>query len=134
MYRIMYMSSATRTISDEELEELLRKAKIKNKQRDLTGLLIVKGRTFLQCLEGEKEKVLKVYNKILEDERHENVIELIEEDTETRLFPTWEMGYRNLKSLDDIKSKKIKEILSVKDLDIKKEDIAEIIENFVSFN
>ena len=134
MYRIMYMSSATRTISDEELEELLRKAKIKNKQRDLTGLLIVKGRTFLQCLEGEKEKVLKVYNKILEDERHENVIELIEEDTETRLFPTWEMGYRNLKSLDDIKSKKIKEILSVKDLNIKKEDIAEIIENFVSFN
>lgn len=134
MYRIMYMSSATRTISDEELEELLRKAKIKNKQRDLTGLLIVKGRTFLQCLEGEKEKVLKVYNRILEDERHENVIELIEEDTETRLFPTWEMGYRNLKSLDDIKSKKIKEILSVKDLDIKKEDIAEIIENFVSFN
>lgn len=134
MYRIMYMSSATRTISDEELEELLRKAKIKNKQRDLTGLLIVKGRTFLQCLEGEKEKVLKVYNKILEDERHENVIELIEEDTETRLFPTWEMGYRNLKSLDDIKSKKIKEILSVKDLNIKKEDVAEIIENFVSFN
>lgn len=134
MYRIMYMSSATRTISDEELEELLRKAKIKNKQEDLTGLLIVKGRTFLQCLEGEKEKVLKVYNRILEDERHENVIELIEEDTETRLFPTWKMGYRNLKSLDDIKSKKIKEILSVKDLDIKKEDIAEIIENFVSFN
>ena len=134
MYRIMYMSSATRTISDEELEELLRKAKIKNKQRDLTGLLIVKGRTFLQCLEGEKEKVLKVYNRILEDERHENVIELIEEDTETRLFPTWEMGYRNLKSLDDIKSKKIKEILSVKDLNIKKEDVAEIIENFVSFN
>lgn len=134
MYRIMYMSTATRNIPDEELEELLTKARIKNKERELTGLLIVKGRVFLQCLEGEKENVLEIYNTILKDERHENVIDLTEEDIKTRLFPSWQMGYRNLKSLEDIKSKKLKEILSVDDLNIKKEDISEIIENFISFN
>ena len=50
------------------------------------------------------------------------------------LLSSWQMGYRNLKSLEDIKSKKLKEILSVDDLNIKKEDISEIIENFISFN
>ncbi len=132
MFRIMYMSTSTRNIPDEELEELLEIANNNNKDKELTGLLIVKGRTFLQCLEGKKEDVLELYNKILKDERHANVIDLIEEDEEGRLFPDWSMGYRNLKSLDDIKSKKIKKILDVKELNIKKEEISEIIEEFVS--
>ncbi|APW64898.1 hypothetical protein LPB137_03085 [Poseidonibacter parvus] len=134
MYRIMYMSTATRNILDDELEEILEKARINNHEKELTGLLIVKGRTFLQCLEGEKHNVLEVYNKILKDDRHENIIDLVDENDATRLFPNWDMGYKNLKSLNDIKSEKIREILSVDQLDIKKDEIAEIIEDFVSFN
>lgn len=134
MYRVMYMSTATRHISDEELESILEVSRVNNKKRNLTGLLIVKGRTFLQCLEGEKGNIVEVYEKILKDDRHDNIIDLIEEDSEDRLFPNWEMGYKNLKNLNDIKSPRIKEIIDFDEPNINREDIAEIIKEFVSFN
>ena len=133
MYRVMYMSTATRYISDEELEQLLEISRKNNEQKGLTGLLIVKGRTFLQCLEGERSDVLEIYSKILNDERHTNIIDLIEEDMPNRLFPDWTMGYKNLKNMDDIKSEKLKKISDINELDIQKEDISEIIEEFISF-
>ena len=134
MYRVMYMSRATRYICDEELEELLETSRRNNKQRNLTGLLIVKGRTFLQCLEGEKNDIEEIYNKILIDDRHTDIIDLIDEDTNKRLFPNWSMAYRNLKNTEDIKSEKLKQISDLKELNIEKEDIVEIIEEFIAFH
>ena len=134
MNRVMYMSTATRFMPDSELEELLETSRKNNKERSLTGLLIVKGRTFLQCLEGDKKDVEEVYEKISKDDRHMNIIDLIEEDIQTRMFPNWEMGYKNLKTLDDIKSEKIRKISSIDDFNIKKEDIAEIIHEFITFD
>lgn len=134
MYRIIYTSRATRPISDLELEELLEVARKKNKQKNLTGLFIVKGRIFFQCIEGEKENVEQVYEKILADDRHSDIIELFEEDCASRLFPNWTMGYQNLKTFDDIKSEKFKKISSVDELNLKKDEIVEIIEEFINFH
>ena len=134
MYRVMYMSSARRFISDSELEEILETSRKNNKEKDLTGLLIVKGATFLQCLEGEKKDVEEVYEKICKDDRHHNIIELIEENITSRLFPNWEMGYKNLKTLDNIKSEKIREISNIDNFIIEKEDISEIIQEFISYD
>ena len=133
MYRIMYMSRATRYISDKELEELLEVSRNNNQKKALTGLLIVKGRTFLQCLEGNKNDVEEIYSKILNDDRHTGIIDLIEENISHRIFPNWTMAYKNLKTLDDIKSEKLRKISDVGELNISKEDIAEIIEEFISF-
>ena len=44
MYRIMYLSRAVVKFSNEELEELLLKARQNNSKRNVTGLLILKGR------------------------------------------------------------------------------------------
>ena len=134
MFRLMYMSTGTRHIPDEELEEILEISRVNNSKKEVTGLLLVKGRTFLQCLEGEEIAVLEVYHKIVKDDRHTDIIDLMEEDIQVRLFPDWSMGYRNLKSLDDIKSKKIKEILDFDQLNLAKEDISEIIKEFVVSN
>tara|TARA_B100001063_G_scaffold245731_1_gene282277 strand:+ start:2526 stop:2912 length:387 start_codon:yes stop_codon:yes gene_type:complete len=128
------MSTATRVIPDSELEELLETSRKNNKEKNLTGLLIVKGRTFLQCLEGEKKDVEEIFNKILKDDRHTSIIDLIEEDISSRMFPTWDMGYKNLKIVDDIKSEKIRKISSIDDFDIKKEDIAEVIQEFIAYD
>lgn len=133
MYRVMYMSTATRYMSDLELEELLEVSRKNNIKKNLTGLLIVKGRTFLQCLEGEEKDILEIYEKILKDDRHTDIIDLVTEDIDKRLFPQWTMGYRNLKSLEDIKSEKIKKILDFDELHLEKEDISDIIKEFVTF-
>lgn len=93
MFRLMYMSTAVYDFSNQELEELLEKSRKNNKEKDISGLLIVKGRTFIQCLEGGKESVLSIYEKIEKDERHRDLIELIEENATERYFPNWDMGY-----------------------------------------
>ena len=61
MFRLMYMSTANKDFSTNELESLLKNAKKSNENKNITGLLVVKGRTFLQCLEGEKSDVLNLF-------------------------------------------------------------------------
>ncbi|TLP36977.1 BLUF domain-containing protein [Arcobacter arenosus] len=134
MYRILYTSSATKNLDDKELEEILEKSRINNQKKDVTGLLIVKGRTFLQCLEGEKDDVLSIYEKISNDERHTNIIDLFEEDIDERLFPQWSMGYKNIKHLSDIKSEKLKSFNTTEEFEESKDDILDIFKEFIEAN
>jgi len=107
MYRLMYLSTATVKFTDEEIEKLLEIAQKNNKEKDVTGLLIIKGRSFLQCLEGSKENVLFIYNKIAQDKRHTDIIQVFEDQDDDRYFPTWSMGFKNISHLDTINSKKL---------------------------
>ncbi len=134
MYRILYTSSATKIFEDKELEEILEKSRINNQKKEVTGLLIVKGRTFLQCLEGEKDDVLSIYEKISNDERHTNIIDLAEEDIDERLFPKWSMGYRNVKHLSDFKSEKLKSFNTTEEFEESKDDILDIFKEFIEAN
>lgn len=117
MYRIIYLSTSTIKFTDKELEELLDLARKNNQEKNVTGLLMLKGRSFLQCLEGTKEDVLSIYEKIEEDERHENIIQVIEEEDDKRYFPNWSMGYKNFTHLDNINSKKLKDFSKIEHLD-----------------
>lgn len=131
MFRLMYMSTAVYDFSNQELEELLEKSRKNNKEKNISGLLIVKGRTFIQCLEGEKNSVLSIYNKIEKDERHKDLIELIEENTTERYFPNWDMGYKNIKNLTNIESNKLKNF-DFENLDsFPKEDIPQLFKRFI---
>lgn len=134
MIRVMYTSSSTKDLSDKELEEILEKSRKNNSAKNVTGLLIVKGRTFLQCLEGEEDDVSYIYNKIQEDDRHTNIIDLMDEDIEERLFPEWSMGYKNIKYLTNFKSDKIKDFKDSEEFESSKEDILEVFKEFISSN
>lgn len=133
MIRVMYTSSSIKDLSDQELEDILEKSRINNSAKKVTGLLIVKGRTFLQCLEGEEADVSYIYNKILNDDRHTNIIDLVDENIEKRLFPEWSMGYKN-KYLTDYKSDKIKDFKDSEEFESSKEDILEVFKEFISSN
>ncbi len=131
MYRIMYMSTATKDFEGVELEKLLINAKKSNELINVTGLLVVKGRTFLQCLEGSKADVLSVYSRIKDDPRHKDIIELVEEDAHQRYFPDWAMGFKNIRNLTDIKSKKLIDFSLKDDNTFSTDDISQIFEEFV---
>ena len=135
MYRIMYLSTATVPFSDNELEELLEKARKNNIEKGVTGLLIIKGRTFLQCLEGEKSNVDEIFEKISKDERHDSIIELIEEDEGERYFPDWSMGYKNINHLEDVKSQKLTNYSDPSNTHkFSSDDISEIFKEFVEIS
>lgn len=132
MYRIMYLSTALVKFSDNELEELLVVARKNNSSKNVTGLLILKGRTFLQCLEGNKEDVLEIFEKIKKDERHDSIIELIEENEEKRYFPNWYMGYKNINHLNAVQSQKLIDFSEKKNINkFSNDDISEVFKEFI---
>ncbi len=132
MYRIMYLSNATVDFTDEDLEKLLEKSRINNSKKSITGLLIKKGRSFLQCLEGSRDDVLELFEKIKGDERHNNIIELIEDDEQGRYFPNWSMGYKTINHLDEVKSQKLLDFSKHENIELtSKGDIADIFKEFI---
>lgn len=132
MYRLMYLSTATVRFSDEELEELLNIARVKNKAKGVTGLLIMKGRSFLQCLEGEEKDVLEIFETISKDKRHDSIIEVIEENEGGRYFPDWSMGYKNINHLDAVRSEKLKDFSEKTNTEsFCESDISDIFKEFI---
>jgi hypothetical protein len=95
--RIHYISSFVKDMSDSEIVELASQAEKKNKENDITGVLMVKGGLFFQIIEGPEENIDKLFKDILKDPRHEKIITLgIQVGDLKRLFPNWHMKEFNL--------------------------------------
>jgi hypothetical protein len=82
-------------MSPEALTELLRQARSYNQDHRLTGLLLYAAGTkeFVQVLEGPRDEVAHIYQKIAQDERHKHAFVLHEAVTAGRMFPDWRMGF-----------------------------------------
>jgi len=96
MIQLAYLSSTRTLLSAEELADLLVVSRRNNLQRDITGLLLYKGRNVLQVLEGERDDVLRLFQTIEKDERHFGVIRLYEKQIVEREFSRWTMAFQDL--------------------------------------
>jgi hypothetical protein len=97
----VYVSSATRLMTQPELTELLRQARQNNARDQITGMLLYKDGNFMQAFEGEEEKVTRLHDKILTDPRHRNIITLLRESLEERRFGIWSMAFQNVDLLGE---------------------------------
>lgn len=100
MITLIYGSSATHEMTETQLLDLLNTAKSNNEEVGITGMLLYKGGNFLQVLEGEKEAVESLYNKIRKDPRHKSVMTIFVRPLKERVFGDWKMGFANLDTLD----------------------------------
>lgn len=95
-YYIIYVSSAVKNFTDDELLELLEISRMNNEKKDLTGMLLYKDGNFLQILEGEENNVKELYSKLEKDNRHNGLIIMLDGYEEERQFSDWRMGFKNL--------------------------------------
>ena len=93
-YQIVYYSTATRDFTEQDLIELLKVANQYNNQCGITGCLVYAGGKFIQLLEGERQAVLELFEKIKRDPRHINVTTTIEMAVNQKLFPDWGMAFK----------------------------------------
>lgn len=93
IYQLTYKSKAVYNISKEDLKNILKTADLQNAQLNITGCLLFYNDYFAQILEGNKEDVLAIYDKIVQDLRHEDVELLWEGETDRRNFPQWNMSF-----------------------------------------
>ena len=92
-YYLIYVSSSVGLMDSEGLYSLLEQSREKNQALGITGMLLYKEGNFIQLIEGEKAKVIELFNTIKMDDRHKNVIALIERSSKKRIFPDWSMGF-----------------------------------------
>jgi hypothetical protein len=96
MYTLVYVSTAVRKFTPEELKTLLTQCRRDNTAQDISGMLLYKDGNIIQLLEGEKELVTRLYHKIERDPRHRGSLVLLQSDTEQRSFEDWSMAFRDL--------------------------------------
>jgi len=104
MKRITYISRIAHPLSIKEIETIGIVSGHKNKQVNITGLLVYFEKLFFQIIEGDDKEVDRIYVKIGKDPRHNDILRLkTEYEIKERLFPTWSMNTINLdNNVDDL--------------------------------
>ncbi|KQS27830.1 BLUF domain-containing protein [Dyadobacter sp. Leaf189] len=105
IHSIVYLSSA-KTLADEpELGAILEQSRKNNASLDITGALLYCNGSIIQVLEGPKDTVTPLFDKIKNDARHTQVITLFQGEVNARSFEKWSMGYitTNTRNMDELK-------------------------------
>lgn len=93
---IVYVSAATRKMTDAELLALLKQAREVNASHGVTGLLLYNDGNFMQLLQGPAADVRNIYSAIESDARHHMVIPIVDETGLPREFADWSMAWGQL--------------------------------------
>ncbi len=93
MFQIIYSSAATVDFPAADLRALLAVARQNNRSLDVTGMLVYQAGSFLQVLEGDRDTVLGLFEKIEKDPRHNDVRILLRAEIAAREFADWNMGF-----------------------------------------
>ena len=93
MYRLVYVSTAREGLGTADIGRILDVSQSNNHERYLTGFLAHNGKHFMQALEGDYDEVREIFDRILADDRHQGVVQILGETIHERAFPEWAMNY-----------------------------------------
>lgn len=96
MFQIIYVSSATSQMSENDLIDLLSQCRTRNQAMGISGVLLYSEGNFIQVIEGTEDKLNAVYQRILEDERHTGSIIISKKKITERTFCEWSMGFKTV--------------------------------------
>ena len=97
---IIYRSHLSDDVSELILEGLAGKANKVNNAFDVTGILLFNGTHFFQLLEGPEDAVNTIYQRICQDTRHHNLVELLRDYAPSRRFGNAGMELFDLREYD----------------------------------
>lgn len=92
VYQLIYQSACRPDTTTYHLRDIARESSQRNRERDITGVMLVQGTTVLQVLEGPEDAVIALYERIRCDTRHVGCTVLFERHCDVRAFSNWRMG------------------------------------------
>jgi hypothetical protein len=98
MIHIVYMSRAVRPLTDLDLQDLLNQCRRDNTLHDVTGVLFYSHGNIAQLIEGEREVLEPLFEKISRDGRHSHVTKLVDKPITERSFSGWSMAFHPLEA------------------------------------
>ena len=96
LHFLIYVSRAAQSMSGSALEALLKDPRIFNLSNGITGCLLYQDGYFMQMLEGKREVLFALMEKIKCDPRHHDVTIVIEGQARNRVFMDWSMALSDL--------------------------------------
>jgi FAD-dependent sensor of blue light len=93
LQQVVYISAATKVFEADDLERLLAKARRRNEQSGVTGVLLYDNDSFLQVLEGAPADLERTLARIRRDPRHTGFTVVQDQRIERRDFGDWSMAY-----------------------------------------
>jgi hypothetical protein len=102
LVRLLYASRAADSVNADALAAIVKRSKEHNPRVGVTGVLCfcTNAHVFLQVLEGGRDAVSALYNRIAQDPRHRDVALLSYEEIGERNFASWSMGQVNMSKLN----------------------------------
>lgn len=104
LFYIIYVSRASKDITETQLKEILAVSRRNNREIGVTGFLIYQEGYFMQMLEGRQELIESLMERISQDQRHEKPTIVLRGKTKRRLFTEWSMGFWNMSTPVDNES------------------------------
>jgi hypothetical protein len=102
LVQLLYASRAAESVNTDALAAIFKHSKEHNPKVGVTGVLCfcTNAHVFLQVLEGGRDAVSALYNRIAQDPRHRDVALLSYEEIGERSFSSWSMGQVNMSRLN----------------------------------
>lgn len=102
LIQVIYTSSATRAMRDEDLRAILDTSVRQNAGDEVTGLLLYANGRFMQVVEGPSASIDALMARLERDPRHHTITVLSRTEVTQREFARWSMGFRQLAPHDFI--------------------------------
>lgn len=96
LHRVLYVATARKPLSRDELATLLEKSRVNNERDGVTGMMLYRDGLFIQALEGPAAAVSDLMGRIRKDSRISSCDVIDEGNTGERIFSEWRMAFRNL--------------------------------------
>ena len=96
LYTIIYTSYPNKKLTGDDLNSILKASRENNTELDITGVLVFSSSTFIQVLEGDRDTVKELYQKIELDQRHKGAFIIFEGKLTARAFSDWSMGFKSM--------------------------------------
>lgn len=102
LYFLIYVSQSSLAFDQAQLNTMLKGFQTSNRMNGVSGCLIHQDGEFMQLLEGERETLLALLDRIRSDPRHAQLKVVAQGPLRKRIFSDWGMVLRDLASEQDI--------------------------------
>jgi hypothetical protein len=93
MKNIIYVSTSVKLMHENQLLDILHNSRLHNAALNISGVLLYSDGMFIQVLEGKDTVIDALYARIQADQRHKNIITIIDEPIIEKSFGQWLMGF-----------------------------------------
>jgi Sensors of blue-light using FAD len=102
LVRLLYASRAAQKTDGDLVDKIMEESRAYNQEHGITGVLCVceASSVFMQVLEGGREEVNRLYNRIVPDPRHKDILLLDYAEITERRFAGWRMGRIDLNKVN----------------------------------